>query len=372
MRRVPSTGVDSLTATCEPTKRRYCVGRAQDTLDARARHLEVVAAGRDQVLALVERGRQRVTGIGQRVEVNALRPVHQDPDDASGHLDVPQLEAGGGDEGLGQLADALGPVPSVTLLVKDRKQKRGRPAQAGRPTPVLLGAPPAPGPGASSSIGPAPRWVRAESGRPVVSRRGRRWPPGRARRPLRARPAVGAPQAAHGDARARPARLRPRRRGRPSGTMANRVGGFHRRGHTPASPSTVDGVRRRGAGSASPSRCAGRHQGGDRLDDGRASATEVLRPHVPADQRDLAVGQVTGADLDPHRDALELPVHRAPAEADLGPVVEPDPDAGAASSSTSAVAAARVSSSSRTRTTTTWTRRQRAAAGAARRRRRGP
>ncbi len=56
-----------------------------------------------------------------------------------------------------------------------------------------------------------------------------------------------------------------------------------------------------------------------------AEGHALLLPPVPGHHGDDALGEVAGTDLDPDGHALELPVHAAPSEARVGPVVEADP-----------------------------------------------
>ena len=80
------------------------------------------------------------------------------------------------------------------------------------------------------------------------------------------------------------------------------------------------------------------------LPTGRRAARRSFA-EVAADQRDLALGQVPGADLEPHGHALQLPVGGPPAEAGVDPVVELGPHAGALELVTSSAASPAPSSS---------------------------
>ncbi len=135
--------------------------------------------------------------------------------------------------------------------------------------------------------------------------------------------AVGALQAPHGQRVLRPGGPRRRARGRPWAPGRSR----------PTPPRWPPrGWRRRPSGR---SRKCGRL--GQQVPAGRRRAPRrprrpprrkgdaALLPPVAHDHGDVALGQVPRPDLDPDGDALELPVHAAPAEAGVGPVVEANP-----------------------------------------------
>src|SRR5947209_5478295 len=68
----------------------------QSALDTGARHLEVVATAGHQVVVFVQGGGNGGADLAEDVQVDALRAVDQDADQAGGALDVPDGATGGG------------------------------------------------------------------------------------------------------------------------------------------------------------------------------------------------------------------------------------------------------------------------------------
>ena len=144
---------------------------------------------------------------------------------------------------------------------------------------------------------------------------------------LRHRP-VGQGEAAHGDRGLGERRLAlgPERRPRDAGPAGARPPRRPPRSWRPWSCARPgEPARRHTAPRWSSSSAAG-----DDVGDRAAAAPDVLPPAMRRTTVTRALGEVAGADLDPDRDALELPVDGPAAERGVDPVVELDPHAGGA------------------------------------------